>query len=89
VTNATVQCSCCPLIVGFLFAMQPPEAKRLQRKALAVAGWLVVGEEPVCRECAAMLKSTMEFMSRDKARAVKSALSDALFLGRCEVVGVS
>lgn len=86
--RATCNTSGCSVVRGFTFAMDPPEAKRLQRKVLAVAGWLVVGESTYCAECTSMFRLALPRMNADQRRAIQSALSDALFMGRCEIVGV-
>jgi hypothetical protein len=88
----TVKATCstdgCHVVRGFSFSMDRAEAGRLQRKVLAVAGWLVLeGGHTFCESCSEMLRRAMNQMPIDKARAVRSALSDALHLRRMDVVG--
>jgi len=89
----TVKATCstegCATVRGFSFDMDRAEAGRLQRKVLAVAGWLVLdGGHTFCESCSEMLRRAMNQMPIDKARAVRSALSDALHLRRMDVSGV-
>lgn len=86
--KATCNTSGCSVVRGFTFDMDPPEAKRLQRKVLAVAGWLTLGDSTYCEECTRMFRIALPRMNADQRRTIQSALADALFLGRCEVVGV-
>ncbi len=88
----TVKATCategCSVVRGFSFDLDKHEAGRLQRKVLAVAGWLVLDGSTYCPDCRSMLKVALDRMSAAQARQVKAALSDALFLKRMDVSGV-
>jgi hypothetical protein len=85
---ATCATAGCSVVRVFSFSMSREETGRLQRKVLAVAGWLVMADSTFCPECARMLSIARDRMSADQARQVKSALADALWAKRMEVVGV-
>lgn len=87
--RATCNTDGCRTVMGFTFAMDPPEAKRMQRKVLAVAGWLVLPQDATyCPECHRMLKIALPRMEPHQRRTVQNALADALAYGRMEVAGV-
>jgi hypothetical protein len=90
--QSTIKAKChtegCGTIRGFCFDLDRAEAGRLQRKVLAVAGWLVLVDQTYCPDCKEMLRIALDRMSRDQARQVKAALSDALHWSRVEVAGV-
>jgi hypothetical protein len=87
----TVKATCategCGHVRGFSFDLDKHEAGRLQRKVLAVAGWLVMADSTFCPDCGEMLRRALDRMSSQQARQVKTALSDALWAKRMEVVG--
>jgi hypothetical protein len=86
---ATCATAGCSVVRVFSFSMSREETGRLQRKVLAVAGWLVLdGGHTFCESCSEMLRRAMNQMPINKARAVRSALSDALHLRRMDVSGV-
>lgn len=86
--RATCHTEGCGVVRGFSFDMDGAEARRLQRKVLAVAGWLTLGDSTYCVECTRMFRIALPRMNADQRRAIQSALADALFMGRCEIVGV-
>jgi hypothetical protein len=84
---ATCATAGCSVVRVFSFSMSREETGRLQRKVLAVAGWLVMADSTFCPDCGEMLRRALDRMSSQQARQVKTALSDALWAKRMEVVG--
>lgn len=85
--KATCTLAGCRAVYGFSIELEPAEARRLQRKILAVAGWLVVGADTYCASCSRTMQMSLGRLSGAQRRSVCSAIADSLHLGRVEVVG--
>jgi hypothetical protein len=89
-SNIKVKCATegCSVVRGFCFDMDLEASGQLRRKVLAVAGWLVMADSTLfCPDCGEMLQRALDRMSAHQARQIKTALSDALWAKRMEVVG--